>query len=188
MISLKPTPGTVIQFGSNLKAKFSPTDTSYNSEWQWLGHPPMTTDCRGEIGECYGRAWGPLKNGKKHGITYLAHYCFYKGQCWHRRTTDCLMWTDGITTHDNNWVCCANYVDGKLAALPKEYNAHGNLMTQYRIHLDAPNEENGRIEFRTPVAFNTAPPDPDISIPAKWHAGGSGIPAITDIVEKFVIF
>ncbi len=161
-----------IDHGSSLEVKFSATDTSYNTGWDWLMHPPPPEDGRETIGDCYGLAWGELKNGKKHGLTYLAHYSFQEGKCWHRRAQDKLVWTDGVYVSDNNWVCCARYVHGKLAASPN----------QYRIHLDA-NEESESLTFGTLVAFNTSPPDPAISVRAQWHAGGDGIPAIIDVKE-----
>lgn len=165
---------TIVDHGSSLRAKFSATDTSYNTGWDWLMHPPTSSDGRETIGDCYGRAWGQLKKGKKHGLTYLAHYSFQDGKCWHRRAQDRLVWTDGVVVSDNNWVCCARYVDGELV---------GGDPKQYRIHLDANNDDEGSLTFGTLVAFNTSPPDPDISVRAQWHAGGAGIPAIVDVKE-----
>ena len=91
-----------IDHGSSLEVKFSAADTSYNTGWDWLMHPPTSSDGRETIGDCYGRAWGELKNGKKHGLTYLAHYSFQKGKCWHLRAKDKLVWTDGVCVSDNN--------------------------------------------------------------------------------------
>ncbi len=157
-----------IDHGSSLEVKFSATDTSYNTGWDWLMHPSGGRDM---MEECYGRAWGELKNGKRHGLTYLAHYSFQKGECCHQMVQDKLVWTDGVDASYNNWVCCARYVHGKLAGSPK----------QYKIHLDA--NEDERLTSGTLVAFNTSPPDPPISVRAEWYAGGDGIPAIIDVKE-----
>ncbi len=163
----------VIRFGSHLKVDPAAGAKSYNTGWDWLMHPPRSSDGKDDIGDCYGRAWGPLKNGKRHGVTYLAHFSFYKGQCWHQRMQDTLVWTDGETVYDNNWVCFATYIDGKL--VPAETK-------QYRIHLNVLNPD--AIKPGTVVAFCTSRRDPDFSVLAQWYAGGAGIPAIIDVKQK----
>jgi len=177
---MKNTESQVLHFakGDWLNVTFFPiaSHQEYLASWQWLGHPPMCYDRKGHltdgIGDCYGRASGQMVNGKRHGNTYLWHYSLRYGICQHKRDKDQLTWSDfGGEIPNNNWVCVAKYIHGKMVGTPKQH--------PIVLNYDNPKRKS---DPSAPMTFSTLPLKDSTAIVShvKCWAGGNGIPAIIE--------